>query len=608
MAQTFEVALKLTGREDVSRSAVKAERSLSRLGDRGSRALRRIGTVGAGVRRSLQAVGRAIFSLRGLVAGLLGALAARAAISSIISAANEQIEAEARLTQALGGSTEALKKQASELQKLTGIGDEVIISMMALLGTFKLSKESVTALTPGILDMATAMKIDLNAASLLIGKALAGQTGALSRYGIVLTETQRDILQTGTEMQKVAVISGLLTKRFGGTAEALGETFRGRLNLLTGSFGDLQEEIGFQLIPTLKPLIALAIEYVVQLQNWIKTHNVAVPVLRGMISVLGFLVQAINIVAKAWLFLRASIAAVAELYLKANSLILKGLITLSRAANALGLVSDETVRKLMVMRMESLQMGLEFTNQIVEIKGQWDAWDKKIAVVKKALGEFRAAIVPQMAEVGDAARRASDALAGIGATEPSIDAATRAIAEQAIQAKLLNPTLDDLGRITRIAADAQDVLASSIDRTTASLVQNAQAARSSAQALAALGGGPIAQLLALLKLPPSDPRRIAAGGGFAIMDLLRKLGFKGGITLAHGAVVSRPTLAMVGEAGRELIVPFARSQRSPQVQAEFERLAAEEGGGGDIVVPVQINLDSRVLARAVFRQKRRGVK
>ncbi|MFQ6672932.1 MAG: hypothetical protein ACE5KY_06500 [Candidatus Tectimicrobiota bacterium] len=71
----------------------------------------------------------------------------------------------------------------------------------------------------------------------------------------------------------------------------------------------------------------------------------------------------------------------------------------------------------------------------------------------------------------------------------------------------------------------------------------------------------------------------------------------------HGAIVEQPTLVVAGH-GRELIVPARREQRSPEVQAEFERLAAAEGEPITIVVPVR--LDGRQIAKAVVRHQRRG--
>jgi hypothetical protein len=64
-------------------------------------------------------------------------------------------------------------------------------------------------------------------------------------------------------------------------------------------------------------------------------------------------------------------------------------------------------------------------------------------------------------------------------------------------------------------------------------------------------------------------------------------------------------VTLAGEAGRELVVPARREQRSPEVQAEFERLAAAESGG-EVTINVPVSLDGRVIARVVARHARRG--
>ncbi|MDA2916444.1 hypothetical protein MYX64_06345 [Nitrospinae bacterium AH_259_B05_G02_I21] len=605
MASGFDVTIKIGGREDVSRASVKAERSLTRLGTRGSRALKKIGSVGARVRRSMQALGRAIFSIRGAVGALLVALGARALISNIIDVTNEQAQAETRLALALAtvaenapGALERLKAYAGELQKTTGIGDEATISMMALIGTFQVSEKSIRALTPAILDFATAQGIDLNTAALLVGKAMSGQIATLSRYGIVLTKTQSEIITTGTEAQKAAAIVELLSARFGGQAEAA-EKARLGTGRFKSTLGDILEVIGFQFMPTLRPLIALATEYAEQIQRWVETHNVAAPVLRGMVSVLGFLVQAINIVGKAWLTSRAVVTKTVEIYRRGLAFILGAVQGVASVGQRLGIVSEETVRSIALARTAQLEMVVESAEALVQIAEQFEAWDRGIKKVQGALGEFRAAIVPQFERVGSAAARTSAAIRDIEAAAPSIDRTTAEVIR-------LTPALDDAGRAAGDFADKQKVLKGFVDETTDALVRNAAAARESAAAAAAFGRGPIADLLGLLRLPASDPRRQAAGGGFRILSRLRDLGFSGGVSFAqHGAVLTGPTALIGGEAGRELVVPARRDQRSPEVQAELDRLMAAEGMGV-ITIVVPVNLDGRVIAKIVAYHNRRA--
>ena len=177
----------------------------------------------------------------------------------------------------------------------------------------------------------------------------------------------------------------------------------------------------------------------------------------------------------------------------------------------------------------------------------------------------------------------------------------------AMEEKLL-PALRKAKTVSEAVGIAQRALAEGLDRSTEAMVRNAESARRTALAQASLGGGAIATLLDLAARPASDPGKQAAGGFFRIMSRLRDLGFEGGIPFAqHGAVLTGPTPLIAGEAGRELVVPADRSQRSPDVQAEFERLMAAEGGGETTII-VPVNLDGREIARAVAYHSRRGIR
>ena len=101
-------------------------------------------------------------------------------------------------------SIQSFKDQASALQKVGVIGDEVTLSGQATLLTFEgMSKEIVQKLTPGLLDMAAqtkgakATQEDLMNIANLVGRSFTGYTGTLSRYGIVMTEAERETIKNG---------------------------------------------------------------------------------------------------------------------------------------------------------------------------------------------------------------------------------------------------------------------------------------------------------------------------------------------------------------------------------------------------------------------------
>ena len=93
-------------------------------------------------------------------------------IKDSIALANEQEAAEAKLEavvratgEAAGFSADEMKAYAGELQLVSTYGDEVTISALAILATFKnINGENFKSATVAAQDMATVMGTDLNSA------------------------------------------------------------------------------------------------------------------------------------------------------------------------------------------------------------------------------------------------------------------------------------------------------------------------------------------------------------------------------------------------------------------------------------------------------------
>jgi len=179
-----------------------------------------------------------------------------------------QERAEKRLEQITKQTTNAsdeqiksLKKQASAMQELGVIGDEVTIFGQSQLATFALQTETIEQLTPAMLDMAVATKgvnvgqQDMIDIGNMLGKVMSGQVGALSRVGVTFSEAQAEILKTGTEMEKAAALAEILSGNFGGLNEAMAETTEGQLQRAANDWGDFKEQLGASVAPA---IIALA--------------------------------------------------------------------------------------------------------------------------------------------------------------------------------------------------------------------------------------------------------------------------------------------------------------------------------------------------------------
>jgi len=203
-----------------------------------------------------------------LLGGLTAASVGAAAFGvTSLSAYNSAMEASAKLKTnllnvkgATMGQVEALEAQASALQAVGVIEDDVIKAGMSQLATFNLQGKTIQALTPKIADMVAQLKghnataEDMVAINNLVGKVMTGNVGALSRYGVTLSEVQKEQLKNGDETKKAAVLNEVLAQNYGKVNEALRNTPQGAITGLKNAFGDLQEGVGSYIAVALVPL------------------------------------------------------------------------------------------------------------------------------------------------------------------------------------------------------------------------------------------------------------------------------------------------------------------------------------------------------------------
>lgn len=207
-------------------------------------------------RKVLGNIDRAIRGFGRGVGSILGGLFAGFSLAGVIRETQEAEEAMALLdnaVQATGGSagytTAQLAEMASELQRVTTFGDEAIMGAQQLLLRFqRIQGVNFERALGSALDLATVLRMDLQSAVQLVGKALEdpirGMT-QLQRYGITFPPEQKKIikalLETGQQAQAQQLILQQLEARFDGAAEAARDTFGGALRALHNAAGDLLE-------------------------------------------------------------------------------------------------------------------------------------------------------------------------------------------------------------------------------------------------------------------------------------------------------------------------------------------------------------------------------
>ena len=243
----------------------------------------------------------------------------------------------------------------------------------------------------------------------------------------------------------------------------------------------------------------------------------------------------------------------------------------------------------------------------IKIVGQEDV-SRASARAEQALGRLGdrgSRALQRIGSVASSIKQSLEALGqatSLGAVASAAQQIAQALAGEQAALVRLAPVLADHADQSRATAAAQRTMAASINQAAAAFDRSAASAERAAAALRR-----------------ADEAAFFLGSGTRRSALLRRPSRSVDESIArfealfaqHGAILDRPTFLVGGEAGRELVVPERRSQRSPEVQREFERLAAAEsasgGSGGEVTIVVPVSLDGRRIAKVVARHHRRGV-
>lgn len=219
--------------------------------------------------------GIAMTAAGGAITGMLG-MATKAALDEQIGI-NQLSIALKNAGISYDAEKEAIEGTIAALQKKTSYGDgpqrEALSQLIALTGDYETSLQAL----PVVMDMASALGMDLTSTSQLLAKAFEGNTGALSRYGIQLDEgaTKTDILAK-------------LTSQFGGSAEAMADP----LAQLKNSLGDLAEDVGKNLLPLLKDLVEKIMGVLGGVMDWMKAN----PELARLLTIVALAIGGIMVV------------------------------------------------------------------------------------------------------------------------------------------------------------------------------------------------------------------------------------------------------------------------------------------------------------------------
>ena len=214
-----------------------------------------------------------------------------------------------------GRTAEQLQKNATALMGLSTFDDdEILQKVTANLLTFgNVSGAQFDRAQRAAVDMATRLKMDLQPATIAIGKALndpiKGMT-ALSRVGIQFTADQKAVIEqmvaTGNVAGAQSVILAELERQFGGAGKAMQDATPGdETKDAWNSFQEVVGQIINQVLPPLTSLLTGVLNAFNTLdpamQTVIVTFGAIVAAVGPIITVIGTMVSAIGTIGPALL-------------------------------------------------------------------------------------------------------------------------------------------------------------------------------------------------------------------------------------------------------------------------------------------------------------------
>ena len=235
---------KLIIRLELDSDDANIRREINEVGNKAQRQARTVGQkISQGIQQGISGV-----SLGGLTtafgAAALAATGLTLATGRFISAAAEQEDAVNALNsslQRIGEFTQRtsqdLQDFASSLQESSRFGDEAILRQLAFAQSLGASAEQSKEVLAASADLATALNIDLNAATRNVARTLGGFAGELGEVIPRLRSLSQEQLRAGEGIR-------LLREEFRGLAQRDVQTTSGQLDQLRNTFGDLVEAAG----------------------------------------------------------------------------------------------------------------------------------------------------------------------------------------------------------------------------------------------------------------------------------------------------------------------------------------------------------------------------
>lgn len=146
------------------------------------------------------------------------------------------------------GAEQRLSDYAAQLQATTQFEGDATVAIMGNLAAQGKSEEQIKKLIEAATNLAAATGIDLNTAVTQLSSTLEGSTGKLGRTNSAIKALTEDELKQGKAIE-------VINKQYAGMAEVVGTSAFGASEKLKNSMGDLKEAMGKAIATNFQPMI-----------------------------------------------------------------------------------------------------------------------------------------------------------------------------------------------------------------------------------------------------------------------------------------------------------------------------------------------------------------
>ena len=204
-----------------------------------------------------QSLKSAVGSLQGIFASYTQSYeAAAVANTKLTTVMQERMNATAE-------DVKGVKDVISAQKELGVVSGSVQVAGAQQIGTFATQASTLRTLVPAMNNLlaqqkgVNATQEDAVAVGNLLGKAMQGQVTALRRVGITFSESEKKMLQHGTESQRAAILAQVITNNVGEMNQTLASTPVGKMKQLQMYIGGVKAKIG-ELVYETGPYLAAA--------------------------------------------------------------------------------------------------------------------------------------------------------------------------------------------------------------------------------------------------------------------------------------------------------------------------------------------------------------